>query len=110
MPSNLFDFEAPSAAIDISGSLSLKFAGAERVLDGGPNRMLQAGGDIGNLFDLEEEEAAFDLRISLLHDGTVGILGNEEEEEDGNMKSAKTIAGKSLAILGMIVVSVYALW
>ena len=109
VPSNLFDFEGETD-IYISGSLILKFAEAQRelTLEDRQNRMLQAGEDVDSLLDPSEEETSFDLRITLSPDGTVRVLGNGGN--GGIVSSGKAMASKSIAVLGMILITAYALW
>lgn len=102
IPPNIFNFEADGAKIEISGSVIVEFAeGTERRLSVDTHRLLQAAG--------EEETAEFNLNIILAPEPELAFEG-EDNAMMAMMNSAKAIAGKALAILGMIVVSAFALW
>ena len=105
VPVNMFDFEAVDASIEVSGALTLKLAdGTRRRLSAGQLvRALQAApADTGN-------EADFDLNIELQPEMDSGV---EDLEGEGAamMNSSKAIAGKGVAVFGMILASAYALW
>ena len=76
VPTNLFDYEATDAKIEVIGSLTIKLKGSHvrrlKLDDGvsggvGTNRKLQG--------DASEQEATFDLAIKL----DPGVSGDEEE-------------------------------
>ena len=96
VPTNLFDYEADDATIEVTGSLTIKLKGSRvrklKLDDGvsggvGTNRKLQG--------DASEQEATFDLAIKL----DPGVSG---DEEGITMNSALSVAAGS-SIAGFIV-------
>ena len=96
VPTNLFDYEATDAKIEVIGSLTIKLKGSRvrklKLDDGvaggvGTNRQLQG--------DASEQEATFDLAIKL----DPGVSG---DEEGITMNSALSVAAGS-SIAGFIV-------
>jgi len=102
---NRFDFEAEGANILVSGDLTLRLPGGtvtRKLLVGeGPSRGLQATSVTDP--DDASSEASFKLDVKLQSD----IV---EQEDIYAMSAADDGAGKSFAILGMLLVSVYAFW
>jgi hypothetical protein len=88
VPANQFDFEATNAAIEVTGSVTLKFAGRRLRVD--IDRLLQAANN--------EETASFDINVQLASEPELAIEGGDEVM----MNSANAAAGKTFAILGMV--------
>ena len=91
-----FDFEATNAAIAVTGSVIVKFAGRRLTVD--IDRLLQAAND--------EETASFDVNVQLASEPELALEGGEEVM----MNSANAAAGKAFAILGMVFASAFALF
>jgi hypothetical protein len=96
VPTNTFDFEATGAAITVTGSVTVKFAGRRLTVD--VDRLLQAANN--------EETASFDVNVQLASEPELALEGGEEVM----MNSANAAAGKAFAILGMVFASAFALF
>jgi len=99
VPTNLFNFEATDAKLNISGTVTVKFQGRRHLI--ALDRLLQA-----NEAADEAESAEFSLNVNLAPGPDAAL----EDGDDAMMNSAKATAGKAFATLGMVFASAFALW
>ena len=95
-----FGGDGAKGQVDISGGVTLKFAGSTRKLSINMDRMLQS------LFEENQEESAeFSLILKIEPENEALGL----EDGDAMMNSATATAGKLIAIFGVAVASAFAL-
>lgn len=95
VPTSTFNFEATGATIDITGSVTVQFAGSRRLVSVDLDRLLQANEG--------EETAEFGTTVNLASEPKLAL-----EDGDAMMNSAKAM--KAFATFGMVFAFTFALW